>query len=140
MKEAFLMRERGDDQGTFGVLALPDGGPPLYTIELPWRSNRRTVSCIPTGRYRCTFVTSPRFGRVYGVSGVPDRTNILIHGGNFAGDTTKGLKSHSYGCILVGMRRGAIDGQKAVLVSQTALRHLHTRMGGEPFWLNIGDT
>lgn len=137
--EVFLLREEGDDQGTFGLLILPDGGAPLHTIELPDRGNRAQVSRIPAGRYYCAMVKSPRFGHVYGVANVPGRSHILMHGGNLAGDALKGFKSHSHGCLLVGSKFGSIDGQKAVLISQPALRQFHTRMGNAPFWLNVED-
>lgn len=137
--EALLLREEGDDQGTFGVLILPDGGPALRVIELPDRGNRPQVSRIPAGRYHCVPVHSPRFGRVYGVMNVPGRSYILAHGGNLAGDVLKGFKSHSHGCLLVGTKFGSIDGQKAVLISQTALRQFHARMGNAPFWLTVED-
>lgn len=137
--EVLLLREEGDDEGTLGLLVLPDGGPALRTIELPDRGNRTQVSRVPAGRYYCSMVNSPRFGRVYGVANVPGRSHILIHGGNLAGDTLKGFTSHSHGCILVGTKFGRINGQKAVLISQPALRQFHTRMGGAPFWLTVED-
>ncbi|MBS4017460.1 MAG: hypothetical protein KGZ68_04400 [Dechloromonas sp.] len=139
MEEALLLRERGDDQGTLGVLILPDGGAALRVVELPDRDNRRQLSRIPAGRYQCVPVRSPRFGKVYGVVGVPGRSAILIHGGNFAGDVLKRFKTNSQGCLIVGSKFGQINGQKAVLVSQPALRQLHTRMGMQPFWLNVED-
>lgn len=35
---------------TSGVLTMPDGGE-LRTLELPWRDNQLSVSCIPEGIY-----------------------------------------------------------------------------------------
>lgn len=132
-----LRREPGDDHGTPGVLVALGQG--WNTLELPWRQNRRKLSCIPAGRYRCVWVRSPRFGWVYHVTSVPDRTAILIHGGNLAGDVLKGLKTHVQGCILLGERRGRLGGQRAVLVSQAALRRFHGVMGERPFTLEVVD-
>lgn len=134
---ATLQREPYDDDGTPGVLVAE--GRAWNTLELPWRDNRRKLSCIPAGRYRCVWVRSPRFGWVYHVTGVPDRTAILIHGGNLAGDATKGRRTHVQGCILLGERRGRLGGQRAVLVSQPALRRFHATMGQRPFFLEILD-
>jgi hypothetical protein len=134
---ATLQREPGDDQGTPGVLVA--SGLAWNTLELPWRQNRRKLSCVPAGRYRCVWVRSPRFGWVYHVTGVPERTAILIHGGNLAGDATAGWKTHVQGCILLGERRGRLGGQRAVLVSQPAVRRFGSHMGGRPFFLEILD-
>jgi hypothetical protein len=134
---ATLHREPADDEGTPGVLVAE--GRAWNTLELPWRENRRKLSRIPAGRYRCVWVRSPRFGWVYHVTQVPDRSAVLIHGGNLAGDVMRGFKTHVQGCILLGERRGRLGGQKAVLVSQPALRRFHTIMGQRPFFLEMLD-
>ena len=132
----------GPDHGTLGVLAAR-GLDPLNVMEPPWRDNRRNRSCIPRGRYEVVPHLSPRFGRCLLVTGVPARSHILIHAGNFGGDRELGWHTHTLGCLLPGMRRGrlAVDGrvQEAVLASRTALRKLLAWAAGRPFALEIVD-
>lgn len=97
----------------------------LRSLELPWRDNARNISCIPAGTYRCTWHKSPRFGWTYWVRNVPDRSGILFHAGNWAGDTSHGYRTHSWGCILLGRRRGMLKGQQAVLASRLAVRDFY---------------
>lgn len=122
------------------MLTAP-GGFVCYTAELPWRDNARKRSCIPPGEYPCAIVKSPRFGRVYGLQGVPGRSHVLIHRGNFAGDVSRGFVSHVEGCILLGRKIGrlATPGglQNAVLASAPAVSAFIDHMGGEPFTLVI---
>lgn len=53
-------------------------------IELPWRSNQRSISCIPEGTYRLGNRYSERFKEHIEVKGVPDRSHILFHSANNA--------------------------------------------------------
>lgn len=131
-----LRREASTDQGTYGVLAVP-GGLVLQTLELPWRDNRRQVSCIPAGRYACAITQSPKFGRVYLLQGVPGRSEILIHAGNVAGDVSRGLRSDVQGCILLGRSRGELRGQRAVINSRVAVDEFMAELHGAPFTLEI---
>lgn len=131
-----LTRDASTDQGTPGVLLLPDGWK-CFTLECPWRDNRRQRSCIPAGSYRCSIVQSPRFGRVYGVHDVPGRSAILIHAGNYGGDVEMGHRSDVEGCILVGMQRGILSGQQAVLSSRVARDEFMRRLDGQAFTLEI---
>lgn len=135
MNTAFLIRDLSDDQGTPGVLFAP--GFYAHTLELPWYSNQRKVSCIPDGKYLCRIKQSPRFGRVYQVMDVPGRSDILIHAGNYAGDKSLGRLSDVEGCILVGERRGVMRGQRAVLVSRPAVRGFMNAMQGQDFRLEV---
>lgn len=136
MIRATLQRETGDDEGTPGVLVA--AGLAWNTLELPWRDNRRKLSRIPPGVYRCALVQSPRFGRVYHVRDVPGRDAVLIHAGNVAGAIPK-YRTHVQGCILLGEQRGRIDGQRAVLVSRPAVRRFLAALKGEPFELEVLD-
>lgn len=135
-----LRRQPSTDQGTFGVLTF--GARTIHTVELPWRDNRRQRSCIPPGAYRCALVQSPRFGRVYGVANVPDRTHILIHSANLAGDVDLGWTTQLHGCIAPAMRVGAMRNNKgrmqaAGLVSRPALDAFMAWAAGRPFTLEI---
>lgn len=53
-------------------------------IELPWRHNRRFISCIPEGRYRLVKRRHPRWGTQLAVANVPGREGILFHPANNA--------------------------------------------------------
>jgi hypothetical protein len=122
-----LQRGRSTDQGTPGVLLRPDGSRLAYTLELPWRENRRCRSSIPpglppAGRYPVRLVSgSPKFGDVYHVE--------------------LGFASHVLGCILLGRYFGTLSGPKgpqlAVLVSRPAVAALLREMAGKPFTLEI---
>lgn len=54
------------------------------TIELPWRNNKRSVSCIPEGQYRIIKRIHAKHGVQLQVINVPNREGILIHPANFA--------------------------------------------------------
>lgn len=140
MNRATLRRGPSTDQGTFGVLTF--GGNVCRTLELPWRENRRQVSCIPAGTYQCTIVQSPKFGRVYEVKGVPGRSAVLIHPANFAGDAALGWTTQLQGCIAPCERVGAMRNnagvmQAAGLVSRPAFLRLMAWADGKPFTLEI---
>lgn len=133
---AVLTREPDDDQGTFGTLRLADGTE-YVTLELPWRGNATGASCIPPGTYQVAMRNSPKFGQIYEVQNVPGRTAILIHSGNVAGDESKGYNSHVEGCILLGLNKGKVGGQKAVQQSRAAITQFNEKMRGQPFTLSV---
>jgi hypothetical protein len=88
-----LVRLGSSGRGTFG--ALRHGLVPfVLTLERPWANNEQNVSCIPSGRYICRRVRSPKFGNTFEVTNVPGRTDVLFHSGNTIEDTR--------GCILIG--------------------------------------
>lgn len=116
---------------TYGTMILPDGEI-LQTLERPWLSNRRNVSCIPPGEYICRWLArsaSGRYKRVWIVEGVPGRSGILFHAGN--------LVRHSKGCILPGQRRGKLSGHDGVLSSGSALNRMRRQLSGQDFKLLI---
>jgi hypothetical protein len=130
-----IFRLRRSDQGTEGLLVSEDFN--CRTLELPWRENRRQISCIPAGIYDVEMRLSNKYGRIYWVRKVPDRTYILIHSGNYAGDKSKRLKSHVMGCILLGKKSGRLGGQVAVLNSRVAVRNFMEELEYQPFKLRI---
>lgn len=142
MTRAVLRRAASRDDGTPGALSLANG-PTLFTMEPPWRGNRRNRSCIPPGEYEVHPHRSPRFGACLLVAGVPGRSHILFHAGNLGGDVERGLRTHTLGCVLPGMRAGslAVGGgrQRAALASRPALRALMAWAGDAPFRLEIPD-
>ena len=93
-----ILRDTFTDESTIGNLFL-NGERFCDTLELPYRDNQRSISCIPTGSYKVR-LRYPRESatREYLhllVQEVKDRSFILIHRGNKA--------SHSKGCVLVAM-------------------------------------
>lgn len=48
-----------------------------------------------------------------------------------------GFRTQLNGCIALGERFGYLDGQKAVLLSQPAVRRLQSFFDGRPFQLEI---
>ncbi|MFC4722236.1 DUF5675 family protein [Geojedonia litorea] len=77
---------------SYGLFNAPLGRFLCHTIELPWKDNKRTVSCIPEGIYEIVPRFSTKFSHHLLVKGVPDRSLILIHPAN---DALKELE----GCI-----------------------------------------
>ena len=140
MQVVKLRRGASTDEGTFGVLSF--GQSIVHSLELPWRGNLRRRSSIPEGVYTCALVNSPRFGRVYHVQDVPDRSHVLIHPANLAGAVPMGWVSQLEGCIAPCERLGRMripDGrlQAAGLVSRSAVESLMAWAGGKPFKLEI---
>lgn len=134
-KNANIFRLERSDQGTKGLLVCE--GYTCRTLELPWRNNQKQISCIPPGEYDVDIRLSNKYGRIYWVRNVPDRSYILIHSGNYAGDTSKGYKSHVMGCILLGKQHGFLGGQVAVLNSRITVRAFMEHLNYEPFRLRI---
>ena len=134
-RDVRLCRLTRSDQGTEGLLLAGDFN--CKTLELPWRDNQRQVSCIPPGEYDVEMRLSNKYGRIYWVRKVPNRTYILIHSGNYAGDKSKGFKSHVMGCILLGKKRGYLAGQRAVLNSRITVRAFMRDMEYQKFKLHV---
>jgi len=88
---------------TLGVLTLynPAGRKvaDLTTVELPWRGNRNTVSCIPPGRYNFSLSkagNNPGVGPVLRLdTNGTGRDGVLVHIGT--------IHKNTHGCILPGL-------------------------------------
>ena len=132
-----LYRSRRSDQGTEGFLIA--GEFTCFTLELPWKDNTPNISCIPKGEYEVGIRTSPRYGKIYHVREVENRSWILIHSGNFAGDESKGYKTHVKGCILLGKYHGILENQRAVLCSRPTIRSFMDHLDLQSFHLIIHD-
>src|SRR5690606_5922699 len=63
-----------------------------HSIELPWKENKRSISCIPEGRYELVPRFSNQFNHHLLLKRVEKRSLILIHPAN---DALKELE----GCI-----------------------------------------
>lgn len=76
-------------------------------LELPWRNNQQNISRIPAGIYVGIRERHGRYGWLYRLQNVPDRTGVLFgHIGNWAGDVSMGKKSNSEGCLILGTTFG----------------------------------
>lgn len=133
MKTAILTRQKSDDKQTLGELKCYNGSNEFTckTLELAWKNNQRNISCIPTGVYKVKKTYSLKFGTVYEVKDVKNRTSIYIHHGNFFSDIQ--------GCILVGNRFSDInaDGKLDVINSKITRKALENFFGFEEFVLVI---
>jgi hypothetical protein len=100
------------------------------TLELPWKDNRPNVSCIPAGEYGASLYQSYKHGQVVLLDGVPDRTFIEIHAGNY----TRQIE----GCILVGDSIKYLDRDDVLDVTNSisTLRKLLVRLP-EKFTVSI---
>lgn len=95
-----LTRSENTPDGVFGQILL-EGGLRLVTMEDDWKQNARRESCIPAGTYQLQRTIYHRHGyETFEVTGVPNRTRILIHPANTEEDVE--------GCIGVGLRRGTL--------------------------------
>lgn len=136
LQTVYLVRTKSTQQGTPGVLYL-DQKRSWVTLELPDLNNLPRVSCIPVGRYRCSWSFSPRFQRyTYILHNVPGRGHIRIHSGNWAGLRGK-YRSHSLGCPLLGKKIGILRGQLAVLSSRLAVQEFERAMKKQDFILEV---
>ncbi len=95
-----ITRTSDDGKRTTGELVYGDFN--CKTLELPWLQNQTDISCIPAGIYECQKITSPSLGVCIEIIGVPSRTYVRIHRGNF----TRSI----LGCILVGGKLIDFDG------------------------------
>lgn len=108
---------------TTGCLFVFDGDRAVLnvkTMELPDKGNAAKVSCILAGDYVCKKVKSPSKNKqvgywVYLLHGVPQRSAVLIHIGNYA----TGVKVDTEGCILVGLRFVDINGDGQLDIAQS---------------------
>lgn len=130
-------RYRSSDQGTFSRWLCEEIGFDSFCIELPWRNNESGYSCIPVGKYIVSIRKSPKYGHIFHVTDVNGRSWILIHSGNFAGDTKRGYKTHSLGCILLGQKPGVLNGQQAILNSKSTVHKFMRLINYETFELHI---
>jgi hypothetical protein len=132
-----MLYRRYSPNGVNGEL-YTHGARECFTIELPWLHNKPNCSCIPEG----TYVLQKRFSKKHGwhieVTGVKNRSLILLHPAN---DALKELK----GCIapvteLTGAGKGILSRmaferltekvfsamrQRTVLLTITRWKHDH---------------
>jgi len=95
-----ILIERVDygDKQTIGKLYLLNSLNEIieefWSLELPNKDNQRRISCIPEGKYIGKRHESVKHGDSIWIQDVPNRSEILIHKGNYYTDIL--------GCILIG--------------------------------------
>lgn len=121
MRSVVIVRYETGPQGTFSNV-ITDSGFECKGAELPWNDNKPDVSCVPDGLYKGNKRWSETHQqKLYHIDGIAGRSNIEIHSGNFAGDTSKGFRSDVRGCLVLGSDVGQLNGQKVVTGSKAAL-------------------
>lgn len=111
-----LKRDTYNQKETLGKLST-DGLHLCETLELPWKENKRNISCIPKGTYKMVKRYTAARGWHLRIINVPGRSLILIHSGN----THKDIQ----GCICPGLKRGQIGTENAVLNSRTTVKKVN---------------
>ena len=134
MKLIKLDRTQYEDKQTLGVLTH-EQKTLAYTLELPWLDNQTGISCIPEGEYEVVSreTENSQFKyKHYHIPDVPDRSWILIHGGNY--------HHQIKGCVLVGKSWKDIDGDgyRDVTSSRDTLKEL-IEYCGESFRLIVSN-
>lgn len=116
MKVGWLIRTSESDQGTFGHLIIDDKH--WYAGELPDRDNEPNISRFDEGDYIAKHRADGKHGECYELEGVPGRTVIQVHVGNYVGDVSKKFISDVLGCIVPGKGRAkAIPTKKGKPIS-----------------------
>lgn len=128
MNKAFLNRQEDDGVQTLGIFFFDtdEGTKTLASLELPWKENQNSISCIPKGIYKVTTTYSQKYKKdMWQVMDVPNRSGVRIHGGNYYTDIE--------GCILLGLSRQDIngDGKLDVTNSRKALTIAQDYLGKE---------
>ena len=120
-----ILRDTFTDESTIGELFI-NGERFCDTLELPYRNNQRSISCIPIGQYKVRLRPARQSAtRDYLhllVQNVKNRSHILFHKGNTAKDTR--------GCILVGQGSQHNIVQNSSLAMSLLIKEI-LNLGGE---------
>lgn len=112
-----------------------------HTIELPWKHNKRNISCIPEGRYEVVPRYSTHFKHHLLIKGVSGRHLILFHPANdalnelegciapvtYLGGPGKGLQSRHAMQKLTSIVQQAIDRKESIFLTITSHHHEFSR-------------
>lgn len=94
----------------------------MAALELSDKDNRKNVSRIPTGVYNAFKIIHHKFGHSAILKNVPNRSEIMIHKGNFSYQTK--------GCVLLGYDFKDLDndGLKDVTNSGTTMSIFYRKL------------
>lgn len=130
--ETYTLKRVYLETETLGSIYNPLGDLVCKTMELPWKENKRAISCIPEGIYRVV-VQPPKEGRNYSYFRLPDvkgRSGILIHKITYVKD----LK----GCIGVGGAFQDLNGDTVPdMINSTKTLEIMVETLPKEFLLNI---
>lgn len=126
MKAATLIRSFLPDR-TVGKLIVHHDDLTLMSLELPDKSNRVNISCIPCGNYLCKRDLTGKH-QFYKIMDVPGRADIEIHIANKPEDLL--------GCTGLGL---SFDSKYNLVDSKKACNALLDSMSNEDFMLCIRD-
>ena len=120
-----IIRETFTEVSTIGKLFI-NGEWMCDTLELPYKGNQRSISCIPEGQYKVRM----RYPRESGtrdylhllIKDVPNRDYILFHIGNKSTD--------SRGCVLVGIGTEQDFVKNSTLAMELLVKEI-LNLGGE---------
>ena len=87
-----IQRFLSESFGTAGKLYNPENKLIGYTLELPYKENKRNISSIIEGLFPIVSRETEKRGRHLHIINVPNRMLILFHAGN--------VIQHTRGCIL----------------------------------------
>lgn len=111
-----LQRTLESEKQTLGIMYLLEKNGNIIdswkSLELPDKGNKKRISRIPEGSYKASKHKSPRFGDSLWLRDVPNRSEILIHKGNFYYDIL--------GCILIGKDLTYINKDKFLDVTDSS--------------------
>ncbi len=122
-KKVILQRVWMDkNQSTGSLIVLDKFRQPIYIspcIERGDRNNEQNVSNVPTGTYPLVWENSPKFGMVWELKNVPNRSECKIHVAN--------MWDQINGCIAPGTYLGELngDGYYDTIASGEALKRFH---------------
>ncbi len=108
--ERFLDDPREPAMGCMGELIV-EGEHFCYTMEQPWRQNRRFVSCVPVGTYNLISYDSPKYGETFALENEDNDVfvyeNEADEGGRYACLFHSANWAHQLqGCIAPGDGKG----------------------------------
>ena len=128
MKIKILRQEYLKTQ-TLGYLYIVDEKDDILfscnTLELAWLNNKRNISCVPNGTYKCELEYSNKFKvDLWELKDVPNRSECKFHSANFF----KQLN----GCIALGSDFADIDGDgwRDVTNSKDTMLEFHEVLKG----------
>lgn len=131
---AILTRKTFTDKETLGEIVCYNGTNEIKfkTLELPWKNNKKDISCIPTGTYVCTWTRSFKFPNgTYEVKNVSGRSGIRIHVANYY--------TQIQGCIAIGTDIKDINNDRQIdtINSNIAFNTMNGFFGKKSFTLII---
>ncbi len=120
-----VMRKHSTEDTTISVLTIDGKDSGLFILEPggPDSTEKDSGLRILEGEYDLVPYSSKKYPNAYQVLGVPGRTKILIHSGNFFDDTV--------GCSLPGTSASFEDGNWQVANSVVARNRLFNQLSGQ---------